>query len=129
MNNSAMIFAPISLGELFDKITILQIKKDKFKGKKLDNINKELEFLQRVVKNGNLRVDPKLVDLLKKINTNLWNIEDQIRIKESKNDFDQEFIDLARSVYKENDKRASLKKEINLKYGSVLVEEKSYEIY
>ena len=64
---------------------------------------------------------------LKKINFGLWEIEDKIRIKDSKNEFDQEFIDLAKSVYKENDKRATLKKEINLKYGSFLIEEKSYK--
>ena len=57
----------------------------------------------------------------------MWEIEDKIRIKDSKNEFDQEFIDLAKSVYKENDKRATLKKEINLKYGSFLIEEKSYK--
>ena len=123
------INVPASIGELFDKITILQIKKNRIKGNKLDNVNKELNHLEEVVKNNNIEIEKKFFTQLKKINTNLWEIEDKIRIKESKNEFDQEFIDLARSVYKENDKRASLKKEINLNYGSLFVEEKSYKDY
>lgn len=129
MNDSSIILVPISIGELFDKITILQIKKNRIKGNKLDNVNKELNHLEEVVKNNNLKIEKKFFTQLKKINTNLWEIEDEIRIKESKSEFDQEFIDLARSVYKENDKRASLKKEINLNYGSLFVEEKSYKFY
>ena len=129
MNDSSIILVPISIGELFDKITILQIKKNRIKGNKLNNVNKELNHLEEVVKNNNLKIEKKFFTQLKKINTNLWEIEDKIRIKESKNEFDQEFIDLARSVYKENDKRASLKKEINLNYGSLFVEEKSYKDY
>ena len=129
MNDFSIILVPISIGELFDKITILQIKKNRIKGNKLDNVNKELNHLEEVVKNNNLKIEKKFFTQIKKINTNLWEIEDEIRIKESKNEFDQEFIDLARSVYKENDKRASLKKEINLNYGSLFVEEKSYKSY
>ena len=129
MNDSSIILVPISIGELFDKITILQIKKNRIKGNKLNNVNKELNHLEEVVKNNNLKIEKNIFTQLKKINTNLWEIEDEIRIKESKNEFDKEFIDLARSVYKENDKRASLKKEINLNYGSLLVEEKSYKDY
>ena len=122
-----MLFAPISIGELFDKITILQIKKEKLKGIKYNNINKELNHLNEVVEINNLIIDSQLISDLKAININLWDIEDKIRIKEKKNEFDQEFINLARSVYKENDQRASIKKEINLKYGSIFVEEKSYK--
>ena len=129
MNDSSIILVPISIGELFDKITILQIKKNRIKGNKLDNVKKELNHLEEVVKNNNIKIEKKFFTQLKKINTNLWEIEDKIRIKESRNEFDQEFIDLARSVYKENDKRASLKKEINLNYGSLLIEEKSYKDY
>ena len=127
MNNPSIIFAPISIGELFDKITILHIKKDRIKGIGLKNVTKEINYLEEVVETNNLKIDNQLFTNLKKINTCLWKIEDKIRIKDSKNEFDQEFIKLARSVYKENDKRASLKKEINLKYGSILVEEKSYK--
>tara|TARA_B100001989_G_scaffold251207_1_gene229898 strand:+ start:103 stop:492 length:390 start_codon:yes stop_codon:yes gene_type:complete len=129
MNDSSIILVPISIGELFDKITILQIKKNRIKGNKLDNVKKELNHLEEVVKNNNIKIEKKFFTQLKKINTNLWEIEDKIRLKESRNEFDQEFIDLARSVYMENDKRASLKKEINLNYGSLFVEEKSYKDY
>ena len=127
MNDSSIIFAPISIGELFDKITILQIKKDRIKSTKLNNINKELDYLEGVIKNNDLEIETRILSNLKEINTSLWEIEDKIRIKDSKNEFDQEFINLAKSVYKENDKRAALKKEINLKYGSMLIEEKSYK--
>ena len=127
MVNSSIIFAPISVGELFDKLTILQIKKDKLKGSKLKNINKEIYYLEEVLKSNNLFVDDKIFSELKTINNNLWNIEDEIRVKESKKQFDNDFIKLARSVYFENDKRASLKKEINIKYKSELIEEKSYK--
>ena len=127
MVKSSIIFAPISVGELFDKLTILQIKKDKLKGSKLKNIKKEIYYLEEVLKANNLLVDNKVFSELKTINNNLWNIEDEIRVKESKKQFDNDFIKLARSVYFENDKRASLKKEINIKYKSELIEEKSYK--
>jgi len=122
-----MILAPISIGELVDKITILEIKKERITGDKLNHINNELNYLQEVFENNNLEIDKLILTTLKQVNMNLWDIENEIRIKEQKNEFDQDFIDLARSVYKKNDKRASLKKEINLKYGSMLVEEKSYK--
>ena len=127
MVKSSIIFAPISVGELFDKLTILEIKRDKLKGLQLKNIKKEITYLEEVFKKNNLLVDKKIFSKLKNINKNLWNIEDQIRIKESKSEFDNDFINLARSVYFENDKRASLKKEINIKYNSELIEEKSYK--
>ena len=126
MNKSSIIFAPISIGELFDKLAILQIKLLKIDGIQLNNVKNEIIELEGVIKNNNLEIDNKIFSDLKKINFGLWEIEDKIRIKDSKNEFDQEFIDLAKSVYKENDKRATLKKEINLKYGSFLIEEKSY---
>ncbi len=122
-----MIFAPISIGELFDKLSILQIKRERIEGIKLNNIKNEIIELEEVIKNNNLEIDKKFFSDLKKINFCLWEIEDKIRIKDSKNEFDQEFIALAKSVYKENDKRATLKKEINLKYGSFLIEEKTYK--
>ena len=122
-----MIFAPISIGELFDKLSILQIKRERIEGIQLNNIKNEIIELEEVIKNNNLEIDKKFFSDLKKINFCLWEIEDKIRIKDSKNEFDQEFIALAKSVYKENDKRATLKKEINLKYGSFLIEEKTYK--
>ena len=123
------IFAPISIGELIDKITILEIKQLYMTGTKLKNINKEMKLLKNILQDKNLEINIDLIKNLKKINKKLWEIEDNIRIKESKQEFDEEFIKLARSVYIENDKRASIKKEINQKYNSDLVEEKSYKNY
>ena len=123
------ILAPISIGELIDKITILEIKQIYMTGIKLKNINKEMKLLKNILQDKNLEINIDLIKNLKKINKTLWEIEDNIRIKESKQEFDEEFIKLARSVYIENDKRASIKKEINQKYNSDLVEEKSYKNY
>ena len=123
------ILAPISIGELIDKITILEIKQIYMTGIKLKNINKEMKLLKNILQDKNLEINIDLIKNLKKINKKLWEIEDNIRIKESKQEFDEEFIKLARSVYIENDKRAFIKKEINQKYNSDLVEEKSYKNY
>ena len=123
------ILAPVSLGELIDKITILEIKQIHMTGIKLKNIDKELKLLKNIIQDKNLEIDIDLINNLKEVNKNLWEIEDNIRLKESNQEFDKEFIELARSVYKENDKRASIKKEINQKYNSELVEEKSYNNY
>ena len=123
------ILAPISIGELIDKITILEIKQIYMSGIKLKNINKEMKLLKNILQDKNLEINIDLIKNLKKINKKLWEIEDNIRIKESNQEFDEEFIKLARSVYIENDKRASIKKEINQKYNSDLVEEKSYKNY
>ena len=123
------ILAPVSLGELIDKITILEIKQIHMTGIKLKNVDKELKILRKILQDENLEIDIDLINNLKEVNNNLWEIEDNIRIKESDQKFDKEFIQLARSVYKENDKRASIKKEINQKYNSELVEEKSYNNY
>jgi len=121
------IVAPISLGELIDKITILEIKALHMTGIKLENVNKELELLKLILKDQSIEIDIDLINNLKEVNKNLWIIEDNIRIKETAQEFDKEFIELARSVYKENDMRATIKKEINLKYNSNLFEEKSYK--
>jgi len=123
------ILAPVSLGELIDKITILEIKQIHMIGIKRKNVDKELKLLKNILHDQNLEIDINLINDLKEVNKNLWEIEDNIRIKESNQKFDKEFIQLARSVYKENDKRASIKKEINQKYNSELVEEKSYNNY
>tara|TARA_B100001287_G_C22470713_1_gene429544 strand:+ start:282 stop:689 length:408 start_codon:yes stop_codon:yes gene_type:complete len=120
------ILAPVSLGELIDKITILEIKQIHMTGIKLKNVNKELKLLKKILQDKNLEIDIDLIDSLKEVNNKLWEIEDNIRIKERDQKFNKEFIQLARSVYKENDKRASIKKEINQKYNSELIEEKSY---
>ena len=123
------ILAPVSLGELIDKITILEIKQIHMTGIKLKNVDKELKLLKNKLQDTNLEIDIDLINNLKEVNKKLWEIEDNIRIKESNQEFDKKFIELARSVYNENDKRASIKKEINQKYNSELVEEKSYNNY
>jgi len=121
----------ISHGEIVDKLTILQIKKTNIIDPiKLDNIVKEYDYLLYVVENdlGISTESPEYLELLS-INNELWVIEDDIRDKERDKVFDNEFIELARSVYTTNDKRAEIKKKINLKYGSLFVEEKSYSNY
>ena len=126
------LLAPISVGELIDKITILKIKQKKASdSQKLSNINRELEELETTwgkEKTPGLDISD-LFDQLTQVNEALWNIEDDIRAKEAADAFDQEFIELARSVYKQNDHRAALKKEINIRSGSTLVEEKLYQKY
>lgn len=121
---------PISIGELIDKITILNIKSSKIKEEiALKNIYKELEKLNIVLKNLNLDSKSLLTNLtnkLQEINTNLWEIEDALREYETQQNFGSQFIELARSVYKLNDERARIKKTINQSLGSELIEEKSY---
>jgi hypothetical protein len=119
----------VSIGEIVDKLSILHIKKDNIEDViKLENINKEYEYLNDVVFNE-LKISKEDFFNLVLINENLWEIEDKIRFKERDKEFDTDFIELARSVYFTNDKRAEIKKEINLKYGSLFVEEKSYSKY
>ena len=125
-NNSIEIHAQISIGELIDKITILKIKQVKMKGDQLENVNKELKSLETIIKDYQIDVDKDLFDDLKKINYSLWEIEDSIRLKEKKQEFDKDFIELARSVYIQNDKRSLIKKNINRRYNSNITEEKSY---
>ena len=126
-NNSIEIHAQISIGELIDKITILKIKQVKMKGDQLENVNKELKSLETIIKDYQIDVDKDLFDNLKKINYSLWEIEDSIRLKERKQEFDKDFIELARSVYIQNDKRSLIKKNINKRYNSTIIEEKIYE--
>lgn len=124
------ILTPISVGELLDKITILEIKSSRITNQeKLFNINKELSLLIEVCKKNNINTNEPLIHELKKHNEALWDIEDKIRDKERAKQFDEEFIGLARAVYFTNDKRADVKKQINLKTGSALIEEKSYNTY
>ena len=122
----------ISVGEFFDKINILEIKKKKIHDKeKLSNVNNELTELRNIEQTYNLKSFQlnKLIKKLYNVNLELWNIEDKIRVLEKSKSFDSEFIQLARSVYITNDLRANLKKEINIKSKSNLIEEKSYEKY
>ena len=95
-------------------------------GQKLINVKKELEYLNQVIKEKNICFDEIFFKKLKKVNNKLWIIEDKIRKKELLKEFDNEFINLARMVYKVNDLRASMKKKINLKYNSSIIEEKFF---
>jgi hypothetical protein len=126
-----LINTPISLGELVDKISILIIKQKNINDhQKLNHVNKELAFLKKtLLKYVKEEEIEKYIDELININTKLWNIEDDIRDCERNKKFDQKFIELARSVYFTNDKRAFLKSDINKSFGSELVEVKSYEEY
>ena len=121
------IIAPISIGELIDKITILEIKEKYLSGKKLENVKKELDNLLVIIKESNIDLHNPNVDKLRSINKELWEIEDEIRKKEIQKSFGKDFVDLARSVYLKNDIRSLIKKTINIENGSDLIEEKSYE--
>ena len=128
----SLISAPVSFGELIDKITILEIKSERMTdAAKLSNVRNELELLsalwQRDPASGT-DISAERAEL-KRINETLWEIEDEIRLKERDQAFDQRFIELARAVYHTNDERAAVKRAINLKLGSRLVEEKSYQDY
>ena len=122
----------ISPGELIDKFTILDIKLNRIKEQeKTQNIRKEHKILKRQIEK-NLPKSKRLsalISKLKTINKTLWDIEDQIRVCERKQDFEKKFIKLARSVYQKNDLRSSYKREINTLLGSEIIEEKSYESY
>ena len=128
----SLIQVPVSYGELIDKITILEIKSRQMTDPaKLANVRNELDQL-----NATWSAHPAAAtDIaderarLLAVNETLWDIEDRIRLKEKAQAFDQEFIELARAVYFRNDERAAVKREINLKLGSQLVEEKSYQDY
>lgn len=119
----------VSTGEIVDKLSILQIKTEYIKEEeKIKNIKKEYDYLYNIVFNE-LKIESFDYNDLVNINQKLWIIEDNIRDKERNKQFDREFIDLARSVYITNDERATKKKQINLKYGSEFIEEKSYSKY
>ena len=121
----------VSHGEIVDKLTILEIKKKNITDvEKLNNITKEYDYLVSIVEKdlGISLSSPEYQKLLS-INQELWVIEDDIRDKERNKEFDEEFVRLARAVYFTNDIRANIKKEINVKYFSGFVEEKSYQPY
>ncbi len=126
-----IINMPVSLGELVDKISILRIKTKKIMDKeKLILINEELFLLESILtETVESKKIKKHLDDLTNVNLELWKIEDEIRGCEKIKNFDQKFIDLARSVYITNDKRSKIKLQINNNFGSTLVEVKSYEKY
>jgi hypothetical protein len=129
---NVLIQIPVSAGELIDKITILEIKSSNITDPaKKANVEKELQLLTAVV-NENIPDISGIKGLwteLHAINNSLWVIEDDIRDKERSKEFDAEFIELARRVYITNDRRADVKRQINLAVGSILIEEKSYQAY
>ena len=129
---SDQLLAPVSYGELLDKIAILQIKSERMTDPaKLANVRNELSALEQTWMAHPAAVEDigVLRARLKAVNERLWAIEDDIRIKEKAQEFDAGFIRLARSVYVENDERARIKKDINVALGSAYVEEKSYQDY
>tara|TARA_B100000029_G_C17336423_1_gene873664 strand:- start:3 stop:404 length:402 start_codon:yes stop_codon:yes gene_type:complete len=131
-NKSKKILSEISAGELLDKISILEIKTEKITDKKnLDEIRKEYKILQKS-RDSSIKLDDKIKKLfveIKKVNLTLWEIEDKIRICEKKSDFGKDFVELARGVYFNNDKRAKIKSEINKILGSNIKEIKQYSDY
>ena len=132
INKSKKILSEISAGELLDKISILEIKLEKITDENnLKEVKKEYEMLKKI-QNSSIEFDEKiqnLFNLIKDINTTLWNIEDKIRIHEKKKDFSKDFIELARNVYLNNDKRAKIKSEINNLLESNIKEVKQYTDY
>jgi hypothetical protein len=126
------IAVPVSFGELIDKMTILEIKTERIgDAAKVANVRTELDMLNETwAAHGASGTDIRAERArLRAVNEALWDIEDRIRVKEKAKAFDADFVELARSVYVRNDERAAVKREINLKLGSTLVEEKSYQDY
>jgi hypothetical protein len=129
-NVAAQISVPLSVGEFIDKITILRIKQQMIRdAEKVKNVSKELESLEGVAASAGIDLKLPEVEELQGINMTLWKIEDDIREKERAREFDDRFIELARSVYVTNDERFRVKSAINTKLGSEFKEEKSYEAY
>jgi hypothetical protein len=132
MANMKDILVPISPGELLDKITILRIKSARMRDAgKLQNVRLELELLEKTWRDSGCATAEVAADeqALQAVNERLWDIEDRIREQEAAQSFGAKFIELARAVYIENDERAAIKKRVNLKLGSRIVEEKSYQPY
>ena len=127
-----VINVPVSFGEVLDKITILEIKSERIAdAEKVKNVRLELDELSATW-NEAVQDQAAIADLrrqLKEVNEALWEIEDDIRDQEAAQDFGAKFIELARAVYVTNDKRAAIKKDVNLALGSRFVEEKSYQDY
>jgi DNA helicase HerA-like ATPase len=121
-----LYYTPISIAELLDKITILQIKSNKILDKtKKNNVDKELNLLIKIIDYNKIKNNKNYLELYE-TNQLLWDSEDKIRQLEKENQFDNLFIETARSIYKLNDKRSQIKKNINTLYNSILIEEKFY---
>lgn len=120
----------VSLGEVVDKITILEIKIERITDPgKLEHVRMEHSLLRKALEEARVEVDPEDFRRLKAVNSRLWEIEDSIRKKERDREFDEEFIELARSVYTENDRRFEIKSRISSAGGSEILEEKEYVDY
>lgn len=120
----------VSTGEIVDKVTILEIKLEKITHReKLSNVRLEYELLRKSMESLGITTDSADFIELRRINLGIWNTEDEIRKKELRGEFDEEFIQLARRVYFDNDRRASVKRRINLQHNSLIVEEKEYTDY
>ena len=122
-----MLKIPVSLGELVDKITILKIKLKFLSGQKKANVKNEYDLLNNELRNSSIIIREDLIADLQMTNQKLWELEDKIRVKELNNDFKEDFVELARTIYKLNDKRYEIKNKINKKYNSIIFEEKIYE--
>lgn len=121
----------VSLGEFLDKLTILEIKSERIQDPaKLANVRRQLDRLREAWRASNHDTGPVSGALqdLKRVNEELWDIENRIRAKESEGAFDEEFIELARAVYRTNDRRAAISRELNRVLGSGLMDEKSYQV-
>ena len=130
-SSARSIQAPIAVGELIDKITILEIKAERLRDPaKAQNVQTELALLRQIRTQAGLDIPDMapFADELRAINAILWEIEDEIRACEAEGDFGPRFVELARSVYRTNDRRSAVKKRINLAFGSAIVEEKFYNI-
>ena len=125
----ASLQIPASIGEVVDKITILEIKAARLSGERLANVELERQLLVGCLEAAGLAVTKELFEKLRQINARLWEIEDDIRYMEAQQDFGPAFIALARAVYLTNDERAAVKRNISGIYGSALVEEKMYQNY
>ena len=122
-----MLKIPVSLGELVDKITILKIKLKFLSGQKKANVKNEYDLLNNELRNSSIIIREDLIADLQMTNQKLWELEDKIRVKELNNDFKEDFVELARTIYKLNDKRYEIKNKINKKYNSIIFEEKIYK--
>lgn len=130
MTNNTYCYINVSIGELFDKYSILEIKSERIDDPlKLKHVLNELEILKNYILNHNIQLEETVFDELKNINEKLWIVEDNIRLKEDKKEFDSEFIELARSVYILNDKRSYIKNKINNLLNSNIIDIKSYKSY
>ena len=121
-----LIQIPVSVGELVDKITILSIKNNRLHGIARTHVKQELDLLEKALTKSGIELNRQERSELEEVNEKLWEIEEAIRQLEAKESFGDEFVALARSVYRCNDERAALKRAINQRHGSTLIEEKSY---